>query len=82
MRTTLKKLRIKKGLSQSMMAQKIGIETMAYYCVETNRRDGSFETWMAIKKIFKLKDDEILDLYHENKKVKKEATNGKQKTIN
>ena len=79
MRKTLRTLRQNKGLSYEKKKKKLGMSKSTYYKIEFNLHDGSFETWMKIKMFFKLKDNEILDIYHENKKVakRKGASNGK-----
>ena len=79
MRKTLRTLRQNMGLSYDNIAKKLCVSKSTYYKIESNLHDGSFVTWMKIKALFKLKDNEILHIYHENKKVAKRtgSSNGK-----
>lgn len=53
-------LRYQNGrMSQSEMAEKIGISVGAYSLIERGKRVGSRKTWLKIQTLFNLKDDEV-----------------------
>ena len=64
MRTELKVLRIKKQLTQTQLASKLGT-TVANYClIEKGTRNGSKDFWNKIQKFYILKDGEVCKLYN------------------
>lgn len=62
MRTDLKILRIKHNLTQTDIAQKLGISRSTYNLVEQGKRNGSKKFWLAVQNLFELGDAEVWKL--------------------
>lgn len=62
MRTELKILRIKHNLTQTDIAQKLGISRSTYNLVEQGKRNGSKKFWLAVQNLFELGDAEVWKL--------------------
>ena len=59
MRMNLKVFRIKKGLSQTEIAEKIGYSRATYTAIESGKRDGRQSFWIALQKAFNIPDAEM-----------------------
>ena len=62
MRTDLKVLRVKHGLTQTDLAKMLGVSVATYCLIEQGKRRGSVENWLKIQQIFKLGDAEVWNL--------------------
>lgn len=62
MRLNLKLFRIKKNLTQSEFANKIGISRVAYSLIERGDRGGSFDFWVKLQNAFAVPDEEMFTL--------------------
>lgn len=62
MRTDLKILRIKHNLTQTDIAQKLGVSKSTYNLVEQGKRNGSKKFWLAVQNLFELGDAEVWKL--------------------
>lgn len=62
MRTNLKVFRVKAGLSQEAMAEKIGCTRATYSSIENGKRNGRQTFWKDLQKAFGLPDAEIWPL--------------------
>lgn len=58
----MKILRINNHMTQSDVAEKIGISLSLYNLIENGKRVGSIETWKKIQKLFSLSDKEMWSL--------------------
>ena len=63
----MKILRINHHMTQSDVAEKIGISLSAYNLIENGKRVGSIETWGKIQKFFSLSDKEKWSLMKDEK---------------
>ena len=63
----MKILRITHNMTQSDVAEKIGISLSAYNLIENCKRVGSIETWGKIQKLFSLSDKEMWSLMKDEK---------------
>ena len=63
----MKILRINHHMTQSDVAQKIGVSFSLYNLIENGKRVGSIETWEKIQKLFSLSDKEMLSLMNDEK---------------
>jgi len=59
MRTNLKLLRVKHGLTQEGMAEKIGCTRCTYAAIETGARNGRKFFWQSLQKAFGIPDAEM-----------------------
>lgn len=63
MRINLKLLRVKQGLTQDEMAEKIGVSRLTYNQIERGERGGSVERfWDRVQEIFDIPDSEMYEL--------------------
>lgn len=62
MRTDLKVLRVRHGLTQLEMAKKTGVCIATYNKIENGSRNGSKDFWLNVQKLFKLGDAEVWKL--------------------
>ena len=60
-------LRINRHMTQSDVAEKIGISLSLYNLIENGKRVGSIETWGKIQKLFYLSDKEMWSLMKDEK---------------
>lgn len=63
----MKILRINNHMTQSDVAEKIGISLSLYNLIENGKRVGSIETWKKIQKLFSLSDKEMWSLMKDEK---------------
>lgn len=63
----MKILRITHNMTQSDVAEKIGISLSLYNLIENGKRVGSIETWKKIQKLFTLSDKEMWSLMKDDK---------------
>lgn len=63
----MKILRINNHMTQSDVAEKIGISLSLYNLIENGKRVGSIETWKKIQKLFSLSDKEMWSLMKDDK---------------
>ena len=63
----MKILRITHNMTQSDVAEKIGISLSLYNLIENSKRVGSIETWKKIQKLFSLSDKEMWSLMKDEK---------------
>ena len=63
----MKILRINRHMTQSDVAEKIGISLSLYNLIENGKRVGSIETWKKIQKLFSLSDKEMWSLMKDEK---------------
>ena len=63
----MKILRINHRMTQSDVAEKIGISLSLYNLIENSKRVGSIETWKKIQKLFSLSDKEMWSLMKDDK---------------
>ena len=63
----MKILRINHHMTQSDVAEKIGISLSLYNLIENGKRVGSIETWEKIQKLFFLSDKEMWSLMKDEK---------------
>lgn len=63
----MKILRINNHMTQSDVAEKIGISLSLYNLIENGKRVGSIETWKKIQKLFSLSDKEMWSLMKDQK---------------
>ena len=63
----MKILRINHHMTQSDVAQKIGVSLSLYNLIENGKRVGSIETWEKIQKLFSLSDKEMWSLMKDEK---------------
>ena len=63
----MKILRITHNMTQSDVAEKIGISLSLYNLIENGKRVGSIETWKKIQKLFCLSDKEMWSLMKDEK---------------
>lgn len=61
-RTNLKVFRVKQGLSQEKMAQRIGVIRPTYSAIENAKRTGRHAFWDDLQTAFGLTDEEIQEL--------------------
>lgn len=61
----LKLLRISKGLKQSDLAQRLGISPSQYSKIENGKSDGSRSFWSKLQKLFKIKNNEMWEIFIE-----------------
>jgi DNA-binding XRE family transcriptional regulator len=59
MRTNLKLLRVKHGLTQEERAVKIGVTRCTYAAIEIGKRNGREFFWDSLQKAFNLTDEEM-----------------------
>lgn len=62
MRTELKKFRVGEHLTQSEMAEKIGVSRVTYQLVENGKRSGNHTFWKNLKFVFEVPDEEMWKL--------------------
>ena len=63
----MKILRITHNMTQSDVAEKIGISLSLYNLIENGKRVGTLQTWEKIQKLFSLNDKEMLSLMKDDK---------------
>lgn len=63
----MKILRITHNMTQSDVAEKIGISLSLYNLIENGKRVGSIETWKKIQKLFSLSDKEMWSIMKDEK---------------
>ena len=63
----MKILRITHNMTQSDVAEKIGISLSLYNLIENGKRVGSIETWKKIQKLFSLSDKEMWSFMKDDK---------------
>lgn len=63
----MKILRINNHMTQSDVAEKIGVSLSLYNLIENGKRVGSIETWKKIQKLFSLSDKEMWSLMKDDK---------------
>ena len=63
----MKILRITHNMTQSDVAEKIGISLSLYNLIENGKRVGSIETWKKIQELFSLSDKEMWSLMKDDK---------------
>lgn len=59
MRTELKLLRVKHGLTQGEMAKQCGTSLSTYNLIEQGKRRGSQDFWLAVQKEFNLDGETV-----------------------
>lgn len=59
MRTNLKLLRVKHGLTQKEMAERIGCTRVTYAVIETGTRNGRRDFWESVQNAFGVPDAEM-----------------------
>ena len=62
MRTNLKLLRVKVGLSQEEMSNKIGCSRATYSAIEKGARTGGCKFWEQLQQAFFIPSSEMWDL--------------------
>lgn len=62
MRNELKVLRVRNGLTQQQIAEKLSVSVSTYNLIEQGKRRGSQEFWLKLQKEFNLKDGEVWQL--------------------
>lgn len=63
----MKILRITHNMTQSDVAEKIGISLSLYNLIENGKRVGSIETWKKIQELFSLSDKEMWSIMKDEK---------------
>lgn len=61
-RNELKILRVSHGLTQELIAQKVGLSKAAYNLIENGKRRGSKDFWLKLQSEFNLNDAEVWQL--------------------
>lgn len=61
-RHNLYMLRCKNKLTQTEMANKIGVSSRGYQNVEWGKRDGTADFWSGVQKAFDVPDEEMYSL--------------------
>ncbi len=61
-RTDLKVLRVKNGLTQYLMATKLGVSVASYSLIERGQRNGNRDFWLKLQKEFNLTGEEVWKL--------------------
>lgn len=59
MRKNLKLFRVKQGLTQGEIADRIGCNRNTYGAIENGKANGKLQFWNALKKAFDISDEEI-----------------------
>lgn len=59
MRTELKVLRVRNGLTQPQMAEKLGVSKSTYNFIENGKRRGSQEFWLKLQSEFNLDGERV-----------------------
>jgi DNA-binding XRE family transcriptional regulator len=67
-RTNLKVFRVKKHLTQTEMAEKIGYLRQTYAAIENGKRDGRQAFWCDLQKAFNLSDGDVWALMKNDEK--------------
>ena len=65
MRKKLRLIRLKKGLTQKKLADKIGISYPNYCLIERGKRIGNLTTWIKIKKVLNIPKAEMWEIINE-----------------
>ena len=69
-RKTLCKARLDKGLTQQQVADHLGI-SLRYYChIEAGTRNGDFEIWDALERLFSIQQKNLRQLSQEDNQQK------------
>ena len=61
MKNNLKALRAKQGLSQAVLAEKLGVSRQSVNAIETGRFDPSLPLAFSLAKIFSLRIEDIFE---------------------
>lgn len=59
MRMNLKLLRVKHGLTQEQMAEKVGCTRGTYAAIENGTRNGRDYFWKSLQKAFNIPDEDM-----------------------
>jgi len=59
---SLKVLRVRFGLTQEAMAQKLGMSRQAYAKIENGLSDGNIQFWSKVQKTFEVSGEEMWHL--------------------
>ena len=70
MNIALKVKRVEKGLTQKEVSKQLGIVNTGYSLIETGKRSGKLEIWLAIQKLFEIPDEEMWGIIKANIKEK------------
>lgn len=62
MRNELKVLRVRNGLTQQQMAEKLSVSVSTYNLIEQGKRRGSQEFWLKLQQLFNLGGEEVWNL--------------------
>lgn len=62
MRTELKVLRARKGVTQQEVAKRTGVSVTTFNLIENGSRRGSHEFWVRLQREFNLSDGEVWKL--------------------
>jgi len=73
-RKTLKEMRLKKHMTQQNVADKIGLTRMGYSKIENCTRDPSFKILLKIKELMAYENDNLFDIYKNEKKIEVRTT--------
>lgn len=66
MRTNLKVLRVREGLTQEEMSEKLGISRVTYSFIERGERQGNYEFWKRVQETFNIPDKRMYSLMRIN----------------
>lgn len=69
-RSRLKEARMKAGMKQSQVAEKIGISTRYYQNIENGSRNGNFQIWDSLEDIFNVHQRKLRLLDQEDNQKK------------
>ena len=61
MRKNLKEARVKKGLTQKELADKLNLTTRQYCRLENKHSDGSLKVWVQLKDLFNIPIDKLIE---------------------
>lgn len=65
MRKNLKEARLKAGMTQQQVAEKIGIALRYYKQIEAGQRTGDFKIWDSLEDLFSVHQRVLRDIHHD-----------------
>lgn len=66
----IKECRIKKGLTQEELAEKIELSTRQIQRIEKEEKNTSIKTLCKIRKVLEIPDEEMIQIFYEKKEKK------------